>query len=62
LKIIHPRLRPGAIVFADNVEAMKPRYKDFLEYIENPANGFKSTIVPFSGGLLMAVRIGAIEV
>jgi hypothetical protein len=30
LKLVKPRLRPGAIVIADNVEAVKPLYKEFL--------------------------------
>jgi len=56
LELVKPRLRPGAIVIADNVEAVKPLYKEFLAYISDPINGFRQMLVPFSGGLLLAVR------
>ena len=56
LKIIQPRLRRGAVVLADNT-LWSSLYKDFLDYIHDPANGFKTTTLPFSGGLEMAVYI-----
>jgi len=56
LKVVQPRLRPGAIVIADNVTSFKALYKDFLDYIGDPKNGFRQIVLPFSGGLLIAVR------
>jgi len=56
LKTVQPRLHPGAIVVADNVTSFGPLYKDFLEYIGDPKNGFRQMVVPFSGGLLIAIR------
>ncbi|RYO14571.1 hypothetical protein AA0111_g11916 [Alternaria arborescens] len=57
LKLVQPRLKHGAIVIADNVGIAKFLYKDFLEYIRNPENGFRSLMLPFSGGLELAVYL-----
>jgi len=56
LKLVKPRLRPGAVIVADNVETFKGLYKEFLEYIGDPVNGFRRMVVPFSGGLMLAMR------
>ncbi|EWY79947.1 hypothetical protein FOCG_17863 [Fusarium oxysporum f. sp. radicis-lycopersici 26381] len=55
LEIVKPRLRKGAIVLADNTSMAKPLYKEFLAYIHDPRNGFKTMTTPFSGGLEMIV-------
>ena len=58
LKLVHPRMRPGATVVADNNIAAKTGYTDLVAYLEDPANGFKMSTVPYSGGLLVAVYVG----
>ncbi|KAM0562972.1 hypothetical protein ACHAPJ_001815 [Fusarium lateritium] len=58
LKLVHPRMKPGATVVVDNTEAAKAGYKDLMAYFEDPANGFKLSTVPYSGGLLVAVYVG----
>jgi hypothetical protein len=35
----------------------KPLYKEFLQYIRNPENGFRTMTVPFSGGLEVSVYL-----
>jgi hypothetical protein len=55
LKIIKPRLKKGALVLADNTTMAKPMYREYLDYIHDPANGFKTTTVPYSGGLQLSV-------
>lgn len=57
LKIVQPRLKKGAIVLADNTSMSRPLYKEYLDYIHDPANGFKTTEVPYSGGLQMSVYL-----
>ncbi|KAK4236849.1 S-adenosyl-L-methionine-dependent methyltransferase [Achaetomium macrosporum] len=57
LKIIKPRLKKGAIVLADNTSMARPMYKEYLDYIHDPANGFKTTEVPYAGGLQMSVYL-----
>lgn len=57
LKIIQPRLRRGAVVIADNVVMAKQLYQEYLTYIRNPENGFKTMTVPYSGGLEVSVYL-----
>jgi hypothetical protein len=57
LKIIKPRLKKGAMVLADNTTMARPLYKEYLDYIRDPANGFKTTEVPYSGGLQVSVYL-----
>ncbi|RBR21504.1 hypothetical protein FVER53590_03931 [Fusarium verticillioides] len=58
LKLVKPRMKPGATVVADNTEATKAGYKDLMAYLEDNTNGFKLTTLPYSGGLLVAVYLG----
>jgi predicted O-methyltransferase YrrM len=43
LRLLEPRLAPGALVVADNTSM--PALKPYLDYIRDPANGYVS--VPF---------------
>ncbi|KAI1137799.1 S-adenosyl-L-methionine-dependent methyltransferase [Hypoxylon sp. FL0543] len=58
LKLVHPRLKIGGMVIADNTIEAANGYKDLMAYLEDPTNGFKMTTAPYSGGLLIAVYIG----
>ncbi|KAF4954725.1 hypothetical protein FGADI_5023 [Fusarium gaditjirri] len=58
LKLVKPRMKPGATVVADNTEAAKAGYKELVAYLEDTTNGFKLTTLPYSGGLLVAVYLG----
>ncbi|KAH7197897.1 S-adenosyl-L-methionine-dependent methyltransferase [Fusarium flagelliforme] len=58
LKLVQPRMKPGATVVVDNTEAAKSGYKDLMAYLNDSANGFKLSTIPYSGGLLMAVYVG----
>ncbi|EKJ74913.1 hypothetical protein NXS19_008618 [Fusarium pseudograminearum] len=57
LEAIKPRLGRGAIVLADNTKMARPLYKEFLDYIHNPKNGFKTTTTAYAGGLEMVVYL-----
>ncbi|KAI7770720.1 hypothetical protein LZL87_004507 [Fusarium oxysporum] len=57
LEIIKPRLKRGAIILADNTKMAKALYKEFLDYIHDPKNGFKTTTTAYSGGLEMIVYL-----
>lgn len=35
----------------------KPLYKEFLDYLHDAKNGFKTTTMPYSGGFEMAVYL-----
>jgi predicted O-methyltransferase YrrM len=44
LKLLEPRLSPGALVVADNTEM--PELQAYLDYVRDPANGFASVSFP----------------
>ena len=45
LKLIEPRLRPGAVILAENAFA-----QEYLEYVHNPANGYIAQTLPIDEG------------
>jgi predicted O-methyltransferase YrrM len=45
LKLIEPKLRPGAMILGENSFAT-----DYLEYVRDPANGYFSQAVPIEEG------------
>ncbi|VUC24873.1 unnamed protein product [Clonostachys rosea] len=58
LKLVHSRLRIGATVVTDNYIAAAKGYTDLKAFLEDPQNGFKVTLAPYDGGLLIAVYVG----
>lgn len=62
LLLVKPRLRIGALVVADNTIAAKVGYKELNAYLDDPINGFKSTTVPYAGGLQVSVFLGSASV
>ena len=57
LRLLAPRLRPGAVVITDNVGMMRRAYASYLAWLRDPANGFVSVSLPFRNGTEMSVRI-----
>jgi predicted O-methyltransferase YrrM len=56
IELLRPSLRPGALVACDNTGRFRTEYREFLDYVREPSNGFLSIHVPFSGGLEVAMR------
>jgi predicted O-methyltransferase YrrM len=61
LELVTPHLGPGAIVVCDNTEAYRGAYADYFAFINDPANGFRTTTLPFNGGLELSVHDGKIR-
>lgn len=59
LDLLIPLLRPGGIVLCDNVERFRREYRDYLERVRDPRDGFQSTTLPYDGGLELSVWLGA---
>ncbi|KAG6011842.1 hypothetical protein E4U43_008098 [Claviceps pusilla] len=59
LEVIRPRLRRGAIILANRTVSAKPIYQEFVKYVNDPQNGFKTTALPYSGGVMMAMYLPA---
>jgi predicted O-methyltransferase YrrM len=57
IELIAPRLRPGAIVCADNTTAVGNFYRAYFEFVNDPANGLRTMTLPFPGGLELTVRV-----
>lgn len=57
LNLLVPHLREGAIIVCDNIVAVRREYRDYLELVRDPANGFASITLPFKGGLELSVRL-----
>jgi predicted O-methyltransferase YrrM len=57
LELVSSALRPGAIVVCDNTTAFADSYRDYFEFVNHPANRFRTMTVPFQGGLELTVRV-----
>ena len=52
MEIVAPQIRSGGLVMNDNGEA------DYLDFVRDPANGFRSMSLPLKGGTELSVKIG----
>jgi predicted O-methyltransferase YrrM len=50
MRVVAPQLRAGALVLNDNAE------QDYLAYVRDPANGFRSITLPLKGGTELSVK------
>ncbi len=51
MRIVAPQLRIGGLVMNDNAEP------DYLQYVRDPANGFRSLSLPLKGGTELSVKV-----
>ncbi len=58
LELVAPYLRDGAVVIADNTSQFRDAYRDYFEFVNDPANRFRTMTLPFEGGLEFTVRCG----
>jgi predicted O-methyltransferase YrrM len=58
LELVTPHLRPGAIVVCDNTQESRNDYAEYFAFLNDPANGFRTMTLPFSGGFEFSVRCG----
>jgi predicted O-methyltransferase YrrM len=56
VEMLKSSLRPGALVLCDNTGRFKTEYRDYLGYVRDPANGFRSMHIPFKGGMEITMR------
>jgi predicted O-methyltransferase YrrM len=59
LRILKPQLRPGALVFTDNISTFRADNQSQREYMADPQNGFRAIVLPLKDGTEMAVYTGA---
>ena len=58
LEILEPKLRPGAVIIADNTTASTEGYKPFFDYIRARESKYRTLTLPYSGGLEMVTYMG----
>jgi len=56
LRLLAPRLREGAVVMCDNVRQFARQYREYTDFVRDPANGFRSMLWPGQGGVELSVR------
>ena len=50
LQLIQPKLRPGAVVLADNIFTFKSTLRPYVEYVQSGRNGFESATLRLADG------------
>ena len=50
-------LRYGAVILTDNTISGAEGYKELLEYLQAPENGFRNLTLPYSNGFEMSVYL-----
>jgi predicted O-methyltransferase YrrM len=58
LKMLAPKLRPKAVVLADNIYTFKKTLRPYVEYMQSGEHGFVSTTLDISDGFEMSVFTG----
>ncbi|HSB09219.1 MAG TPA: class I SAM-dependent methyltransferase [Blastocatellia bacterium] len=56
LELVAPQLREGAVVICDNTTQFREAYRDYFEFVNDPANHLRTMTLPFEGGLEFTVR------
>ncbi len=56
LKLLEARLRPGAVIVADDLAIFPEQLRPYLEYVRHPDHGYASVEVPIGDGLELSVR------
>jgi predicted O-methyltransferase YrrM len=58
LELVTPRLRPGAVVLADNIFTFRKALRPYVERMQSGAHGFVSTTLHVSDGFEYSVYVG----
>src|SRR5262249_50569755 len=62
LRILHPltpKLRPRAVVPADNISPFRRSLRPYVEHVQSRTNGFVSTTLSISDGFEYSVYVGS---
>jgi predicted O-methyltransferase YrrM len=58
VKLLEPRLRPGAVVLADNIFTFRKGLRPYVEYMQSRDGRFISTTLPLGEGFEYSVYLG----
>jgi predicted O-methyltransferase YrrM len=59
LELLTPRLRPGAVVLADNIFTFRTTLRPYVDHVQSGAHGFASTTLHVADGFEYSVYLGA---
>jgi len=59
LKVLEPRLSPGALVIADDLNIAPEALASYVRYVRDPLNGYVSVELPLDDGLELSIRMKA---
>jgi predicted O-methyltransferase YrrM len=59
LHMLEPKLRPKAVVLADNIYTFKKALRPYVEYVQSPSSGFVSSTLEISDGFELSVYTGS---
>ncbi|MEU9966571.1 O-methyltransferase [Streptomyces malaysiensis] len=57
LRMLEPRLRPGALVVADDIDQFEGPMRPYLDYVRDPANGYQNVSFPIEDGMEISCRL-----
>jgi predicted O-methyltransferase YrrM len=57
LKLLEPRLRPGAAVIGDDLRLFPEQLQPYLDRVRNPENDYVSVEIPIGDGMELSTRI-----
>jgi predicted O-methyltransferase YrrM len=58
LELLKPKLRPRAVVLADNIFTFRKALRPYVEYVQSGANGFVSSTLDIADGFELSVFTG----
>jgi predicted O-methyltransferase YrrM len=58
LELLVPKLRKGAVVFADNIYTFKKALAPYVEYVQSGDHGFRSITLPVADGFEFSTFLG----
>ena len=59
IRLLAPLVRPGGVVFADNIFTFKRDLRPYVEFMQDPRNGFRSSTLHLGDGLEYSVKLAA---
>jgi predicted O-methyltransferase YrrM len=57
LRLLAPKLRPGAVVLGDNIRTFRRALAPYVDYVQSGRNGFASLTLPLADGFEYSVKL-----
>ena len=55
LKLLEPKLRPGAVILSDNIDSFRKQVAPFLHYVQSDTNGYTSATLQLSDSMEFSI-------